>query len=107
MDPLNFINNSFLSPRPLITQLLNNPRHKKMYLAHMRTIIEEHFSNQDYSVRAQFLQNLISNDVQNDVNRFYSFNDFCCYIKIVSMMNKNNEDKLSSLMHAHIGYGPL
>ena len=76
MDPLNFINNSFLSPRPLITQLLNNPRHKKMYLAHMRTIIEEHFSNQDYSVRAQFLQNLISNDVQNDVNKFYSFNDF-------------------------------
>ena len=76
MDPLNFINNSFLSPRPLINQLLTDPRNQKMYLAHMRTIIEEHFSNQNYSTRAQDLQNLISNDVQNDVNKFYSFNDF-------------------------------
>ena len=76
MDPLNFINNSFLSPRPLITKLLSDPRYQKMYLAHMRTIIEEHFSNQNYATRAQDLQNLISSDVQNDVNKFYSYNDF-------------------------------
>ena len=76
MDPLNFINNSFLSPRPLITKLLSDPRYQKMYLAHMRTIIEEHFSNQNYVTRAQDLQNLISSDVQNDVNKFYSYNDF-------------------------------
>ena len=76
MDPLNFINNNFLSPRPLITKLLSDPRYQKMYLAHMRTIIEEHFSNQNYVTRAQDLQNLISSDVQNDVNKFYSYNDF-------------------------------
>ena len=76
MDPLNFINNSFLSPRPLITKLLSDPRYQKMYLAHMRTIIEEHFSNQNYVTRAQDLQNLISSDVQNDLNKFYSYNDF-------------------------------
>ena len=76
MDPLNFLNNNFLSPRPLITKLLSNSRHQRMYLAHMRTIVEEHFSNQSYITRAQYLQNLISNDVQNDNNKFYSFNDF-------------------------------
>ena len=76
MDPLNFLNNNFLSPRPLITKLLSDPRYQKMYLAHMRTIIEEHFSNQNYVTRAQDLQNLISSDVQNDVNKFYSYNDF-------------------------------
>ena len=76
MDPLNFLNNNFLSPRPLITKLLSNSRHQRMYLAHMRTIVEEHFSNQSYITRAQYLQNLISNDVQNDNNKFYSYNDF-------------------------------
>jgi len=76
MDPLNFLNNNFLSPRPLISKLLSNSRHQRMYLAHMRTIVEEHFSNQSYITRAQYLQNLISNDVQNDNNKFYSYNDF-------------------------------
>ena len=76
MDPLGFLSNNFLSPRPLISNLLSDPRKQRMYLAHMKTIVEDHFSNQDYFSRAQYLQNLISNDVQNDPNKFYSFNDF-------------------------------
>ena len=76
MDPLIFLTNSFLSPRPLITNLLGDSRHQRMYLAHMRTIVEEHFSNQNYISRGQYLQNLISTHVQNDTNKFYSYNDF-------------------------------
>ena len=76
MDPLGFLSNNFLSPRPLISNILSDSRKQRMYLAHMKTIVEDHFSNQYYFSRAQYLQNLISNDVQNDPNKFYSFNDF-------------------------------
>ena len=76
MDPLTFLTSSFLSPRPLIMNLLSDPRHQRMYLAHMRTIVEDEFLNQNYISRAQYLQSLISTDVQNDLNRFYSYADF-------------------------------
>ncbi len=47
-----------------------------MYLAHIRTIIQENFVNQDYFVRGQSLQNLIDQDVQSDTNKFYTYSDF-------------------------------
>ena len=76
MDPLIFLTSSFLSPRPLITNLLSDARHQRMYLSHMRTIVEEVFLNQNYISRAQYLQSLISTHVQNDLNKFYSYADF-------------------------------
>ena len=76
MDPLIFLNNSFLSPRPLITNLLGDSRYQRMYLAHMRTIVEDEFLNQNYISRAQYFQSMISSYVQNDTNKFYSYNDF-------------------------------
>jgi len=76
MDPL--IHHIFFSvaPRPLLTKLFENERNRKMYLAHIRTIMEENFVNQDYFVRGQTLQNLIDQDVQNDTNKFYTYSDF-------------------------------
>ena len=59
MDPLIHHNYISTSPRPLLKKLFENDRHRKMYIAHIRTIIEENFINQDYINRAQFLQNCI------------------------------------------------
>ena len=47
-----------------------------MFMAHIRTIVEENFLNQDYYSTAQYLQNMIDASVQNDTNKFYSYNDF-------------------------------
>ena len=47
-----------------------------MYLAHIRTIVEENFFSQDYLMRAQLLHNLIDSSVQNDTNKFYSYDNF-------------------------------
>ena len=47
-----------------------------MYIAHIRTIMQENFINDLYKNRAQFLQNLIDSYVQNDTNKFYTYNDF-------------------------------
>lgn len=76
MDPLVHHNQISVSPRPLLRNLFLNERNRKMYLAHIRTIVEENFSNQDYFARGQYFQSLIDTSVQNDTNKFYSYSDF-------------------------------
>jgi len=72
-DPLRNINsNTFL----LIKNVLSNARYKKMYLAHMRTMITENFSNGWYATRAQELQNICGPSVQADPNYFYTYANF-------------------------------
>ncbi|MDA8896267.1 CotH kinase family protein [Bacteroidia bacterium] len=76
IDPLLHHNNVSVYPRPLLRNLFKNDGYRKMYLAHIRTIIEENFANQWYKRRAQTLQNLIDEDVKNDSFKFYSYQDF-------------------------------
>jgi spore coat protein CotH len=76
MDPLLHFNNVSVYPRPLMRNLFINDRYRKMYIAHMRTIMDENFANQDYSIRAQYMQTLIDIDVQNDTNKFYTYTNF-------------------------------
>ncbi|NNF01698.1 MAG: T9SS type A sorting domain-containing protein, partial [Bacteroidia bacterium] len=76
IDPLQHVNGFSVFPRPLIRNILQNDRYRKMYLAHMRTIVDENFSNQLYFTRAQHMQNLIDQHVQNDTNKFYSYSHF-------------------------------
>ena len=47
-----------------------------MYLAHIRTIIQENILNNEYFNRAQYFQNLIDLSVMSDTNKFYSYSDF-------------------------------
>lgn len=65
-----------VSPRPLIKNIISDPTLKRMFLAHIRTIVNENFVSGEYYTRAQQLQTLIDNSVQNDSNKFYSYNDF-------------------------------
>ncbi len=76
MDPLLHHTQISVSPRPLLRNLFLSERNRKMYLAHIRTIINEHFINDDYFIRGQYFQNLIDSSVQNDTNKFYSYSDF-------------------------------
>ncbi|MDP5170531.1 MAG: CotH kinase family protein [Bacteroidia bacterium] len=62
---------------PLISKLLAIPTYKKMYLAHMKTILEENFTNNgNYYTMAQSLQNTASASVQADPNKFYTYAQF-------------------------------
>jgi len=76
MDPLVHHNFISVAPRPLMTSLFESERNRKMYLAHIRTIVEENFLNQEYSTRAESLKEMIYQDVLNDTNKFYSDDDF-------------------------------
>ena len=76
MDPLVHHNFISVAPRPLMTILFESERNRKMYLAHIRTIMDENFVNQDYSTRAESLKAMITQEVLNDPNKFYSNDDF-------------------------------
>ncbi|MAO33043.1 MAG: hypothetical protein CL824_06000 [Crocinitomicaceae bacterium] len=76
IDPLSHVNSVSVYPRPLIRNLLTNDQYKRMYIAHLRTIMEENFTNQDYYNRAFYFQALTNIHVLNDTNKFYSWADF-------------------------------
>ena len=60
----------------LISKVLSNPRYKKMYIAHMRTMLTENFSNGWYATRGAELQNICAPYVQADPNFFYTYANF-------------------------------
>lgn len=62
--------------RPLVVQLLKNDHYRKIYLAHVRTIVEENFSNNWYKERIEHIRNLISNEVADDINKLYTQEDY-------------------------------
>ena len=76
MDPLLHYNSTSVYARPLMRNLFNNDRYRKMYLAHIKTITEENFANGAYKVRASALQAAIDTSVKSDPNKFYSYTDF-------------------------------
>lgn len=61
---------------PLVQQLLSVPMYKRMYLAHLKTIMTENFLSGTYQTQGQALQTTISTAVQNDPNKFFTFANF-------------------------------
>lgn len=62
--------------RPLINLLLRNDLYRKIYIAHMRTILDEQFVNKRYIKRAKEIQELIDPYVKEDENRLYPYPAF-------------------------------
>lgn len=73
LDPLLHTENPY---KPLISQLLRDSYYKKVYLSHIRQILEENFNNASYERRAQELQGLIVIPFNDDRNKIYSLDDF-------------------------------
>lgn len=61
---------------PLIMQLLDVPLYKRMYLAHMKTMLLENFDSGSYQSTGQTFQTLIDASVQADNNKFFTYNNF-------------------------------
>ncbi len=61
---------------PLIQKLLSVPMYKRMYLAHIKTMLLENFDNDTYYTTGLSLQNTINTAVQADGNKFFSYNNF-------------------------------
>lgn len=61
---------------PLVQKLLSVPMYKRMYLAHLKTILLENFDNGTYYETGLALQEVINDAVQADGNKFYTYNNF-------------------------------
>ncbi len=61
---------------PLVQKLLSVPMYKRMYLAHIKTMLLENFDNGIYYDIGLSLQNLIDDAVQADGNKFFTYNNF-------------------------------
>ncbi len=62
--------------KPLINKLLGIDRYKKMYIAHMKTIVNENFANQSYLDEIDYLRTIIDTAVQSDPNKFFTYTQF-------------------------------
>ncbi len=61
---------------PLVQKILSVPTYKKMYLAHMQTIIDENFADNSYFDRGEALQLIINDAVNADPNKDYSYSQY-------------------------------
>ena len=61
---------------PLIQKLLGDPMYKRMYLAHVKTMLLENFDDGSYYATGIDLQNTINASVQADNNKFFTYANF-------------------------------
>ena len=61
---------------PLIQELLNVPLYRRMYLAHIKTMLLENFYNDSYFETGQLLQDVIDEAVLADNNKFFTYDNF-------------------------------
>lgn len=73
LDPVLHIDNT---TKPLISKLLSDPDYKKIYLSHMKTILQDWFISGKFEKRARELQAMIRNNVNDDTNKYYSIAEF-------------------------------
>lgn len=76
IDPLTHYNDFSVFPRPLLRNLFESKRNRLMYMAHIRTIMQENFANQAYVGSIESYKALIDQSVVADSNKFYTYNDF-------------------------------
>ena len=76
MQTLDPLLNLYDSDYPIINKVLSIDKYQKMYIAHMRTIIEEIFQTDWYEIRAHELQAIIDTEYQSDPNTFYTYSQF-------------------------------
>ncbi len=73
LDPMS---NSTSANHPLILKMLGNPMYKRMYMAHLRTIVQEIFASGDYLNTANSIRTTIDAAVQADPYKFYTYTQF-------------------------------
>ena len=61
---------------PIIKNVLSIDQYKKMYVAHMKTIISDYFTDGSFRERGLELQKMIDEAVQSDRNKFYTYSQF-------------------------------
>ncbi|MEM1217064.1 MAG: CotH kinase family protein, partial [Bacteroidota bacterium] len=80
--------------RPLVTNILKDNHYRKLYLAHIRTIVEENFSNGWYRERATAIRQMINEEVAKEPQRLY---DMAAYEQNLSQSVKIDNSTIIGL----------
>lgn len=89
---------------PLVQKLLAVPTYKKMYLAHMHTMLTENFSNNSYYTLAQSIQPIISAAVKADPNKFFTYAQYQSNLTTDVGMGPNSSPGITALMNSRNTY---
>ena len=100
LQEIDIFHNSNDPSNKLTTQIFSNDRYKRMYIAHMRTILDEKFANNYYTNQALALQSVIDNYVSSDPNTFFSYAEFISN----TSSSVANIPGISELMLARVSY---
>ncbi len=101
LQELDIFHGSTNNQNKMCTQIFSSDQYRRMYVAHMRTILNEQFINSNYSIRALQLQAIIDSSITADPNGFYSYADFLS--NIFSSVGANNSIVgITELMNARV-----
>lgn len=89
---------------PMVKNLLAVPMFNKMYIAHMRTIVNENFMDSSYFYDSQYLQSVIDAAIQSDPNSFYTYTEFIDNLTIDVIDGPKTIPGLSSFMETRKAY---
>ncbi len=89
---------------PLINAVQNNPMFKRMYIAHMRTILNEMFVSNSYTTMAAQMQSVIDTAVQSDPFKFYTYPQFQNGMNTNVSVGSYSVPGISTLMASRIAY---
>ena len=90
--------------RPLITQLLSQPLYRKIYAAHVRTIVDDYFVDSTYLRKAMRIQDMLVPHIKADTNKLYDFEGFKQNLHETTKANKVEIVGISELMEARVAY---
>lgn len=90
--------------RPLIHQLLSDDLNRKIYLAQIKTIVEENFGNDWYKQRIETVQTLIDQAVQEDSHKLYPYRDFKANVDSTAQAGNAKIVGITELMDARTSY---
>lgn len=90
--------------RPLLVNLLAIPIYRKIYLGHLRTILNDNFANGKYLERANQIRELIDNEVNNDNNKLYDYAGFQKNLTKTAVAGRSKIIGIQELMEKRIEY---
>ncbi len=88
--------------RPLISKLLSVDLYRKMYLAHIKTMLKEQFENGHYRTRAQQVQSSIDHYVKSDEQKLYPYDLFKQSLNQTVPVGKQSIIGITELMEGRV-----
>lgn len=89
---------------PLIKAIYNNAKYKKMYVAHLRTMLNEVFVNNNYVTEYNQFKSVIDTAVVSDTRKFFTYTQFQNALTTNYSVGSYSVPGIQTLMAARVAY---